>query len=124
MADRPFSLKWAMTTLKNHIDERTAAEGVHPCTIGFCDNLDSHTTPEFLAALGSFGMSRSLLIAGETEMLQAIDGGIGSTFKMIVGQIQDEWLDMDGNLDAWEGSPDASYKIDAKMRRILITQWT
>ena len=49
-ADRPFSLKWAMTTLKNHIDERTAAIGVHPCTIGFCDNLDSHTTPEFLAS--------------------------------------------------------------------------
>jgi len=123
-ATRKFSDEWAMTTLKKHIDERTAAEGVCPSTIGFCDNLDSHTQPEFRDALGSFGMNRSLLVAGETECLQAIDGGVGSTFKMIVGQIQDEWLDGDGNLDAWEGCPHAAFKIDAKMRRILITQWS
>ena len=50
-------------------------------------------------------------------MLQPIDSGIGSTMKTIIGQ------DEPGNLDAWEGQPDAVLKLDAKTRRILITHW-
>ncbi len=48
-------------------------------------------------------------------MLQAIDGGAGANVKMLAGQVQqDEWLDEDDNFAAWEGDPDASFKIDAK----------
>ena len=56
-------------------------------------------------------------------MCQPIDGGIGAVIKMKIGQAQDEWLDVEGNLDAWEGDPNATYKLDASMRRILIKQW-
>lgn len=62
-------------------------------------------------------------MAQETEMLQPIDHGAGAVLKGIMGQVQDEWLDISGNLDAWEGDPLAEFKLDAKMRRILITRW-
>jgi hypothetical protein len=38
-----------------------------------------------------------------------------------MGQIQDEWLDKEDNLLAWEGDPEATQKLDASHRRILIT---
>jgi hypothetical protein len=60
---------------------------------------------------------------GETEMLQPIDSGIGSILKTIMGQVQDEWLDIEDNLLAWEGDPNALTKLDARARRILITKW-
>ena len=41
--------------------------------------------------------------------------------KTVIGDVQDEWLDEPGNLDAWEGDPLAELKLDAKTRRILIT---
>ena len=47
-----------------------------------CDNLDSHIFGGFLEGLKSLGAERNLLIAGETEMLQAIDGGIGSILNI------------------------------------------
>ncbi len=52
-----------------------------------CDNLDSHIFGGFLEGLKSLGAEINLLIAGETEMLQAIDGGIGSILKMLIGQV-------------------------------------
>lgn len=103
---------------------RAAAEnGVNVPTIMFCDNLDAHTQPEFLAAVHHYHCFRHLLVADETEMVQAIDSGIGAIFKMIMGQVHDVWLDEPGNLDAWEGSTDAAIKMDTSQRRILITRW-
>jgi len=89
----------------------------------FCDNLDSQVQPEFLDSLKKVNTSRNLLVAGETEALQPIDSGAGAILKMLMGQVQDEWLEEPGNLDAWEGDPEATFKLDARMRRILITQW-
>jgi hypothetical protein len=63
------------------------------------------------------------LYLGETEMLQPIDSGVGSILKRIMGHIQDEWLDVEDHLLAWEGDPDAKIKLNASARRILITQW-
>ena len=85
----------------------------------FCDNLDSQMQIEFLNALNELNSSRHLLVGRETEMLQPIDSGPGS----IIGQVQDERLDVEKNLDAWDGDPNAQFKIDARMRRILITKW-
>ncbi len=53
-----------------------------------CDNLDAHVFAGFLEGLKCLGAERNLLIADETEMLQAIDGGIGSILlKMLIGQV-------------------------------------
>ncbi len=56
-------------------------------------------------------------------MLQPIDAGIGSTLKRIMGFVQDKWLESDENLRAQESDPDATVKLDASARRILITRW-
>jgi hypothetical protein len=131
-ADRSFSLAWLNNTLAAHLLERELHEGERPKTLVICDNLDSHIFGGFLEGLKSLGAERNLLIAGETEMLQAIDGGIGSILKMVIAQvlslhnimycymrsykhndmwlnlfvtafkIQDTWLDDSANFDAWE----------------------
>jgi hypothetical protein len=54
-------------------------------------------------------------------MLQPIDAGIGYTLKRIMGFVQDEWLQKEDNIQSWEGDPDAIVKLNASMRRILIT---
>lgn len=56
-------------------------------------------------------------------MLQPIDAGIGSILKCLMAQVQDEWLDDEDNLLAWEGDPESTQKLDTKSRRILITKW-
>jgi len=122
-ADRPTSETWVRQVLHPHIDERTRLEGREPSTILFCDNLDAQVHTGFLDALREKSVCRHLLVAGETEMLQPIDAGIGSVLKTVIGDVQDEWLDEPGNLDAWEGDPLAELKLDAKTRRILITHW-
>ena len=122
-ADRPTSEAWVRKVLHPHLEARAFAEGVYPSMILFCDNLDSQVYAGFLDALKEKNVCRHLLVAGETEMLQPIDAGIGSILKTIVGQVQDEWLDEPGHLDAWEGDPNAELKLDARTRRILITTW-
>ena len=118
-ADRETSVRWLKETFKKHISERTRQEGgIRPRTLMFCDNLDAQVHDGFLDELKRNGTTRNLLVAGETEMLQPIDAGIGSTIKIIMGQIQDEWLDRDDNLNLWESSD-----LNARERRILITQW-
>ncbi len=122
-ADRPTSKSWVEKTFAAHIQSRKKPDGSLPKTLLFCDNLDSQVHEGFLSALHEIDSSRYCLPPNETEMCQPIDGGIGAVIKVKIGQAQDEWLDVEGNLDAWEGDPNATYKLDASMRRILITQW-
>ena len=82
-ADRPFSISWVKKTLHDHIDERTATEGKRPFTLMICDNLDSQVHADFLQALKDEGAQRNRLVAGETEMRQAIDGGARANVKML-----------------------------------------
>ncbi len=89
----------------------------------FCDNLDSQVHPDFLAEVKRLGGLRYLLPAGETEMCQPIDAGIGAALKQLIAQAQDDWLDDEDNLDAWEGCDESKFVLTAKMRRILITHW-
>ena len=122
-ADRPTSKSWVEKTFASHIQSRKNLDGSLPKTLLFCDNLDSQVHEGFLSALHELDSSRYLLPPNETEMCQPIDAGVGAVIKVKIGQAQDEWLDVEGNLDAWEGDPNATYKLDASMRRILITQW-
>lgn len=41
-------------------------------------------------------------------MLQPVDAGIGSILKCLMTRVQDEWLDIEDNLLAWEGDLDSS----------------
>jgi hypothetical protein len=122
-ADRPTSLAWFKKTFKKHLEERAKEEGKNPEFMLFCDNLDSQAHEEFLNAIKAEKGCRFLLPAGETEMCQPIDGGIGAVLKKIISFVQDEWLDIPGNLEAWEGDPNASFVLTASVRRVLITKW-
>jgi hypothetical protein len=113
-ADRPTSKAWVENTFASHIKSRKKPDGSFPKTLLFCDTLDSQVHEGFLSALHEIDTSRYLLPP---------NGGIGAVIKVKIGQAQDEWLDVEGNLDAWEGDPNATYKLDASMRRILVTQW-
>eukprot|EP01035_Chromulina_nebulosa_P000784 gene784-1052_t len=116
----PTSKSWVENTFAVHIKSRKKPDGSLPKTLLFCDNLDSQVHEGFLSSLHEVDSSRYCLPPHETEMCQPIDGGIGAVIKVKIGQAQDEWLDVEGNLDAWEGDPNATYKLDASMRRILI----
>ncbi len=77
-----------INTLAAHLLEWELQEGDRPKTLVICDNLHSHVFGGFLEGrLKCLGAERNLLIAGETEVLQAIDGGIWSILQMLIGQV-------------------------------------
>ena len=54
----------------------------------------------------------------ETDQVQPIDRGMGRQIKVYLGQLLDEWLDDEDNLEKWE-----SNKLTASDRRILLAHW-
>ena len=54
----------------------------------------------------------------ETGQVQPIDRGMGRQIKVYLGQLLDEWLDDEDNLEKWE-----SNKLTASDRRILLAHW-
>ena len=51
----------------------------------------------------------------ETDQVQPVDRGLGRQVKVYLGQLMDEWLDMDENLAKWEDNT-----LTASDRRILL----
>ena len=47
--------------------------------------------------------------------------GYNVLYKRLIGQIQDEWLESDQNIDMWLG--DLEKKLTESDCRILITHW-
>lgn len=98
-------------------------------TLLFGDNLDSQVNSSF------FGASRHLLVAGCyhlcTQYVRFINynifnwikerqkcyTGIGSILKCLMAQVQDEWLDIEDNLLAWEEDSECTQKFDTKRRK-------
>ena len=77
----------------------------------FCDNLDAQTTSSFLDLLRQVGCSQFLTPPETTDLVQAVDDGLGRQVKVQVGRQLEEWLDVDQNLDLWEnGNITASQK--------------
>ena len=54
----------------------------------------------------------------ETDQVQPIARGMGRQIKVYLGQLLDEWLDDEDNLEKWE-----SNKLTASDRRILLAHW-
>ena len=54
-------------------------------------------------------------------MCQPVDAGYGYSYKKLVAQSQDQWLELEDNVDLWMGN--GSKKLSVGDRRILITQW-
>ena len=84
----------------------------------FQDNLDAQKQPEYINYLKEWGVDDHKLPPNETDQVQPIDRGLGRQVKIYMGQLLDEWMDSDENLDKWEGN-----QLSASDRRILLACW-
>ena len=66
----------------------------------------------------SVGVDDHKVPPNETDQVQPIDRGMGRQIKVYLGQLLDEWLDDEDNLEKWE-----SNKLTASDRRILLAHW-
>ena len=78
--------------------------------------MDAQVTPQFLQILHQFNCSRFLYQTDTTELVQAVDGGLGRNLKVEVGKELQSWLEVDANFERWEGG-----SLSAMEKRILIT---
>jgi hypothetical protein len=112
-ADRAVSVEWVQRTL-------AAAVGEEEFVL-FCDNLLAQTSDEFLSAVRGINGIVWFRLKDATGMWQPVDSGMGALYKRLVGQIQDEWLEEEENIELWLGNSER--RLTASDRRILITQW-
>ena len=66
----------------------------------------------------SVGVDDHKVPPNETDQVQPIDRGMGRQIKVYLGQLLEEWLDDEDNLEKWE-----SNKLTASDRRILLAHW-
>ena len=66
----------------------------------------------------SVGVDDHKVPPNETYQVQPIDRGMGRQIKVYLGQLLDEWLDDEDNLEKWE-----SNTLTASDRRILLAHW-
>ena len=66
----------------------------------------------------SVGVDDHKVPPNETDQVQPIDRGMGRQIKVYLGQLLDEWLDDEDNLEKWE-----SNTLTASDRRILLAHW-
>ena len=58
---------------------------------------------------------------GTTNQWQPVDSNIGAIVKRLIGQEQDDWLEVDSNIDLWFGVGDE--KLTVGHHRVLLTHW-
>ena len=75
----------------------------------------THPSPPLIQ---SVGVDDHKVPPNETDQVQPIDRGMGRQIKVYLGQLLDEWLDDEDNLEKWE-----SNKLTASNRRILLAHW-
>jgi Transposase len=109
--DRPTALQW-VDELYKPIAAETGGE-----QLLFCDNLDAQVHMDFRKAARRCDTLVWYPPPACTDFLQAVDAGAGALIVQLYLDAQDTWLDLDANLEIWEG------KMSASMRRILMTQW-
>ena len=66
----------------------------------------------------SVGVDDHKVPPNETDQVQPIHRGMGRQIKVYLGQLLDEWLDDEDNLEKWE-----SNTLTASDRRILLAHW-
>ena len=88
----------------------------------FQDNLDAQCksrNPEYINYLKTDCQTDDhKLPPNKTDQVQPIDRGIGMAIKFHVGNLLDQWLEDDDNLNKWECNT-----FSASDRRILLAQW-
>jgi len=118
-ADRDYSLAWAEEDWTSYILNSGECDATKHFVL-FHDNLDSQTTPQFRAALRSNGVKghSHALLAGNTDGIQPVDGGVGALLKVEAEAVFDEWCEVADNWKEWSES-----KMPAWRKRAALTQW-
>jgi hypothetical protein len=111
--DRKVALDWLERTFKPAVADKEF--------LLFCDNLDAQTHVDFREKVKEYGGFPRYGPPGLTDAWQPVDSGHGQLLKVLTGKVQQNWLEMDENIEQWSGNTDTNYT--AMERRILITQW-
>ena len=88
----------------------------------FCDNLSPHTSQELQKAVRSLNGIVWYGVANSMNISHPVDSGFGQMLKTTLKRKQNEWLQLDENIDLWLGNIPEK-KLDIKQGRILITHW-
>ncbi|KAK3257684.1 hypothetical protein CYMTET_33240 [Cymbomonas tetramitiformis] len=108
--DDEMCAEWAVSDFNSQVDHVQRK-------VVFCDNLSGQTTPAWVAGLKESNTDSHLLPTDVTDELQVVDQGVGNEVKKECGVVQDEWLQVPGNLEKW------TIGFTASERRVLITEW-
>ncbi|KAK3254849.1 hypothetical protein CYMTET_35951 [Cymbomonas tetramitiformis] len=108
--DDEMCAEWAVSDFNSQVDHVQRK-------VVFCDNLSGQTTPAWVAGLKESNTDSHLLPTDVTDELQVVDQGVGNEVKKECGVVQDEWLQVPGNLEKWTTG------FTASERRVLITEW-
>jgi hypothetical protein len=113
--DRPTAIGWFDGVWKPFCDTLPSGEE----RLLFLDNLDAHVHMPFRATLKAQTNTLAWMLPSScTDIVQPVDAGAGKLMKFLYKTSQDEWLDLDHNLELWEGG-----KMTASQRRVLFTRW-
>ena len=67
--------------------------------------LDTHSSlTQVPPLIQSVGVDDHKVPPNETDQVQPIDRGMGRQIKVYLGQLLDEWLDDEDNLEKWESN--------------------
>ena len=113
-ADTEVSCEWVSKTLKPAVPKNEEF-------VLICDNLVSQVAEEFKKSVRSINGIVWFGLPGATNIWQPIDAGYGYVLKKLTAKAQDEWLEIEENIDLWYGNSEK--KLTVSDRRILITQW-
>jgi hypothetical protein len=117
-ADQAYSNVWAEEDWTDYILNSGECKEDQSYLL-FHDNLHSQTTSDFKAALKSNGVKgySHALLAGNTDGLQPVDGGVGALLKAEQEEVFDEWLENADNWKEW-----TSTRMKASRKRAVLTQ--
>lgn len=83
------------------------------------DNLDAQCTLQYRQAMMEGNMTVLHYPPKTSDKgLAPVDNGAGRAVTQKIGELQEEWLENDENMEAWE-----SNTLTASQRRVLVTKW-
>ena len=113
-ADTKVCVEWAQKTLK------AGATNINDFIL-FCDNLEGQISLQFKKEVRKIKELVWHGVKTGPDLWQPVDGGIGRIITILIKHEQQEWLEIDENIEVWMGN--FAEKLDVKKRRILITHW-
>lgn len=105
------TMKQLATHFVNHIKDRHNGLGV----LLYCDNLAAHVADEVKEIFHQGNVFLCYFPPCTTESTQAIDAGIGRSIRCAIGNLLDQWLLIEENMEKWEG------RMTASERRVLMS---